>query len=1006
MADIANIGFKADTSELKDATTTLNQLAPAAAKAQASTDALAKATLDAASAAAKAAAGYAAEGKAAAAAAASANLAATAAAKGASASNDAASAAAKAAAGYTTQGKAVASVVTATNSAAGALTKAVGANDNLANSVSKSAKSMTDLENVIAQIDKVSTPFNQANAAFKAVEQAQKNGLLTTTQYSSALTEIGRAFVTAGGTAEQFESIVSGNADRLGTLKKAALDVGIALVGAFAIGAVLTSLNATANAINDISNSASKLGTTTASMQGLGFAATMANTSVSSLTSTLNQVNETMTEAVAKGKGSAGVFKFLGLSAQSLLALPLPDRLEKIADKMNSMNLSASTSALVLKRLGDSSGNLSNLFAGGGDQIRTATDLLDKFHGTLTELQAANVNNLTNSISAVSAAFMAFKEQIVAALAPIATPILNAIALGIGAITGEMISLINGTSPLIPVLENVSIAMAIAFGPLIIASIVELIAYAGVLATAIGGALVTAIYSAAEAMLAFTLSNPFTAILFAITTAIAAVFLFRDNINQALGIDVVQSAENGANAIINTFVGAYKAVVATWDMLPAALGDAVISAANATIFAVIRMVNSVAGLINGLIDTLNSKLGTIGVKLGNIQGNFKQTGISNPYGEKPVADGFQGPAKPGADDLSLGVFQQTMAQQMNVNNFAGLTTAAPKATAALTAVKGAAIGANGALSDLAGGGGKKTKDAFGEIVTKADETINKLQAQKDAIGLSAEAAATLKYQTELLNEAQQKNINLSDAQRAQLMALGSQMGSLEADVKKSTDAFNFAKDTTKGFFHDIASGLEQGKSLWQTFGDAVNNVLNKIIDKLLDQVVDALFTVNKAGTGGSAGGGILSSIGSWFTGLFAAKGKAFTSSGVSAFANGGAFTNSIVSSPTMFAFANGGALGVMGEAGPEAVMPLKRGPDGSLGVQMHSANGGSGGNTSIVIAPVIQQPQSTGNDAQDQKNAQRLSDSVTDSVRTLVRQEIVAQTKYGGAANPRGVGGR
>jgi phage-related minor tail protein len=46
----------------------------------------------------------------------------------------------------------------------------------------------------------------------------------------------------------------------------------------------------------------------------------------------------------------------------------------------------------------------------------------------------------------------------------------------------------------------------------------------------------------------------------------------------------------------------------------------------------------------------------------------------------------------------------------------------------------------------------------------------------------------------------------------------------------------------------------------------------------------------------------------------------------------------IVSSPTLFKFADGGTTrtGLMGEAGPEAIMPLKRGADGSLGVQ---ANG-------------------------------------------------------------------
>ena len=69
----------------------------------------------------------------------------------------------------------------------------------------------------------------------------------------------------------------------------------------------------------------------------------------------------------------------------------------------------------------------------------------------------------------------------------------------------------------------------------------------------------------------------------------------------------------------------------------------------------------------------------------------------------------------------------------------------------------------------------------------------------------------------------------------------------------------------------------------------------------------------------------------------AANGATFAN-GVATFARGGTFTNSVVSSPTLFKFADGGTTrtGLMGEAGPEAIMPLKRGPDGSLGVQ---ANG-------------------------------------------------------------------
>jgi len=61
------------------------------------------------------------------------------------------------------------------------------------------------------------------------------------------------------------------------------------------------------------------------------------------------------------------------------------------------------------------------------------------------------------------------------------------------------------------------------------------------------------------------------------------------------------------------------------------------------------------------------------------------------------------------------------------------------------------------------------------------------------------------------------------------------------------------------------------------------------------------------------------------------------------FAAGGMFTNQIVSSPTYFA--HGGGLGLMGEAGPEAIMPLARMPNGDLGVK----TSGGGANVTVNI---------------------------------------------------------
>lgn len=79
-----------------------------------------------------------------------------------------------------------------------------------------------------------------------------------------------------------------------------------------------------------------------------------------------------------------------------------------------------------------------------------------------------------------------------------------------------------------------------------------------------------------------------------------------------------------------------------------------------------------------------------------------------------------------------------------------------------------------------------------------------------------------------------------------------------------------------------------------------------------------------------------------------ANGGAYDTAGLIAFAKGGAFTNKIVDSPTLFKFANG--TGLMGEAGPEAIVPLKRGADGSLGI---SAFGGSGGAAASVVVNII-----------------------------------------------------
>jgi lambda family phage tail tape measure protein len=126
------------------------------------------------------------------------------------------------------------------------------------------------------------------------------------------------------------------------------------------------------------------------------------------------------------------------------------------------------------------------------------------------------------------------------------------------------------------------------------------------------------------------------------------------------------------------------------------------------------------------------------------------------------------------------------------------------------------------------------------------------------------------------------------------------------------------------------------KSVADMFLEMAAQIIAKQITMIILQTI--LKALGAVGGGGGGGGG-----GGTVTGDFmntealkgftpAANGATFAN-GIAKFANGG-----IVSSPTLFKFADGGTTrtGLMGEAGPEAIMPLKRGADGSLGVQ---ANG-------------------------------------------------------------------
>jgi lambda family phage tail tape measure protein len=94
-------------------------------------------------------------------------------------------------------------------------------------------------------------------------------------------------------------------------------------------------------------------------------------------------------------------------------------------------------------------------------------------------------------------------------------------------------------------------------------------------------------------------------------------------------------------------------------------------------------------------------------------------------------------------------------------------------------------------------------------------------------------------------------------------------------------------------------------------------------------------------TAAGAGTDITTNMGSDVTVSLSALGNIFSGGQAMAFANGGVYDR-----PTIFPMARG--MGLMGEAGPEAVMPLKRTKSGKLGVAMEGG-GSNVVNTSLTV---------------------------------------------------------
>lgn len=224
----------------------------------------------------------------------------------------------------------------------------------------------------------------------------------------------------------------------------------------------------------------------------------------------------------------------------------------------------------------------------------------------------------------------------------------------------------------------------------------------------------------------------------------------------------------------------------------------------------------------------------------------------------------------------------------------------------------------------------------------AQERLNKLQDQadkyvkqqsekqnaiRDSIGKSSREAQQALERSQILS-AHQDNPRLNDMLAAQaetyaaeeekranwLAGAQTAWGDYrDAALDSNAQIQNATMAALNGFSTELTSVLTTGKANFREFTTSILKMLTEIfVKKSIVMGMDTMgfnFTPN-------------------------AKGGVYSSPSLSA------YSGQVVHTPTMFAFAKG--AGVMGEAGPEGIFPLRRGLDGKLGVVAKMAGGGEG----------------------------------------------------------------
>ena len=291
----------------------------------------------------------------------------------------------------------------------------------------------------------------------------------------------------------------------------------------------------------------------------------------------------------------------------------------------------------------------------------------------------------------------------------------------------------------------------------------------------------------------------------------------------------------------------------------------------------------------------------------------------------------------------------------------------------------------------------------GEDVDKRMSEINNIAKQATIFRTNAKEGSKLykeifdeelkKLLADELGEANDKSKTLTKAERkSQILNKLNTVFEPEQFSNRVAKATESATESINQFVEGAKQGFAKYKEGLEDVAGAMSKTVGNAFKKLEDTLVNFVQTGKFAFkdlarsiiadlTRIAVQQTIMKPLTGFLGGIFpkifgSAKGNVFAANGIQKFARGG-----IVDKPTVFPFKNG--IGLMGEAGAEAILPLKRGKGGRLGVE-----GGGGGSTVVNVSVDASGTSVEGNEEQSRQFGQVLA--------AAIQAEIIDQKRPGG----------